>query len=265
MVHVNLNGITYDIPTTWDDVTVQKQMKVEELSSNHSEEGSLASDLKKQIAVISGYCGIPVDVVRTMQFGQMKDILGHLKFITIPLDTSPISKFEHRGIKYSVIPSLLKSEFQDFISLESVLEMKKNRLHEALPLIISILAKREVLNGSNQLAKQYESLSDFDIEERAKTFMDLPITIASKLQSFFLTSGKLQSIGSEQLLQAQNQLITAQIESILTTPKPQNTGGWLTRLLRGTLRLYLRFLKRNWKRLYYGLPLKTSQLKETIR
>jgi hypothetical protein len=150
------------------------------------------------------------------------------------------------------MPSLLKSEFQDFLSLEGILDMYKSKLHEALPLIIAILAKREILNGTDKVLTAYESLSDYDIETRAKEFHTLPLPIAHKIRSFFLTKELLHSLDSKQLLTSQNQLITQQIDYMLNMPKQQNTGGLLTRCLRGICRIYLRFLKRNLNKLSFG-------------
>jgi hypothetical protein len=91
-----------------------------------------------------------------------------------PLPIEPISEFEYKGEKYSVVETLLKQEAQDFLTLTSI-EGRK----DALFYVVAVLSKK---NGNGK----YESLSDIDSEHRAKHFQDLPLTVANRIHVFFV-------------------------------------------------------------------------------
>jgi hypothetical protein len=112
-----------------------------------------------------------------MHINHIKNILTEIEFIKTPLQSNPIHEFEFKGEKYNVTQSLLKSEFQDFLSLETLLENHKNNLYNALSTIVAILAK-----------KDGESLDDYDIESRSELFRQLPIAVAHVYILFFCTT-----------------------------------------------------------------------------
>lgn len=235
MKHVKLsNQTTIDIPTCWEDITLKQQLTVERLVSENEEE-------YKSLAIVAGYCNLTIDQVKKLHVNDIKKVLSQLTFIKSPISSDPISEFEYDGEKYFLIPTLLKGEFQDFLSIETLLENYKGKEYLALPYIIAIVAK-----------KKNETLSDFTLESRAIHFENLPISIANKIWFFFALTAQLSIPDSQRMEQSNNQ-INESINSMSSTLKKQNGGGLLTRLLRVTLRFYLNFLKRNWNKYYSGL------------
>ncbi len=238
---LKIDETTYNIPTSWNDITLQQQIEVEKLIDEHQD--------FKQIAILSGYLKIEVDVIKKLHFNTVRKLMSELQFMQQQLPVEPVHEFEHRGNKYYVIPSMLKGEFQDFISFEQVREQYKDKPFAGLPLMIAILCKRAD-----------ESLDDYDIQERSKEFMDLPLPIANGLSTFFLTSAKLLNPDYNSVLQMQDQNIRQSTNSMLNTLKNSVGGGLLIRLLRVLLRTYILFLQKIWKRSYSGY---TSEMKRT--
>jgi len=228
------------IPTSWDQITIRQQMEVERLSEENP-------DLKS-IAFIAGYCNIPFDEVKKMNIKDVKSILERLTFFSEPLPTDPIAQFEYKGETYDVVQSLLKGEFQDYVSLQTTQDNFKSQPYKALPYVVAIMCK-----------KYGESLSDFDVEERASHFLELPISIASRVNAFFLHSLRLFSINYHDLLKASNHQLMESMTHIIDMGKKPVGGGIFTRLLMATLRVYIRFLRRSWKSYCIGLTSKTEK------
>jgi hypothetical protein len=240
MTKLNIDGKIISVPESWTDVTIKQQLQVERLAKDNPD--------FKSLAIIAGYCGIDILEVKRMSLQDIKGILDKLGFINSPQSKDPIHEFEFKGVKYSIMRTLLKSEFQDFLSLETVIQNHKDNLYNALPTIVAILAKKEG-----------ESLDQFDIEERAKLFQELPITIAHRVYVFFCLVAMMSSTDSHKMLAHQDRGIQELLKNMNDTLTRPASGGLLMRLLKVTLRSYLKFLKRKWKRFYSGLPLEAGK------
>ena len=168
MKKFRLDKVDYQVPTSWDEVTLKQQMQVSSDADNIKVE-----ELKK-MAVISGYCNIPIEVMRKTSMNKLNNLWKHLTFLNEKLPEESIAEFNYKGDKYSIIEYLINNQFQDYVSLMTAQENHKDDLWNALPIMIAVLAKKEG-----------ETLDDFDLDERAKHFEDLPITIANLLKVFF--------------------------------------------------------------------------------
>lgn len=243
-----------DIPTKWEEITLKQQIQVSTDSEQYTNETT------KKLALISGYCGIPVQEIKRATPDEVAPLFQHMKFLAEPIPEKPLMEFEFRGEKYYVIQNLAKQEFQDFISLEAALSNENNDTYKALPTIIAIMAKRKKANGET------ESLDDYDVEERAKVFEELPISIANGIGVFFYHNVKVSTMAS-QLFSKPEKGIAMKVREVENSLNRSAGGGLLHRLLRGILKIYLRFLKRNVKSLLGSTPSKsfTVRWKQTFR
>lgn len=232
MKQIELNGIKYNVPTSWEDITIKDQIRVSEISQKYT-------GLTSQLQLLAGYSNIPVDVLKHINIKHLPELLSNLEFINEPLNQDPISKFEYKGDKYYVMPTLIDGEFQDFISLESVIQMYAEKPADGLPFIIAILCKREG-----------ETLDSFDIEERAKHFLDLPIDIANRVSVFFSQLEKLSMINTPTFLEQYQKEVDKkainQLNELENTMKQSDGQGWLGRLQRKILLKYVQYLKKNY-------------------
>ena len=227
MKTITLNRIKYQCPTKWGDITLRQQIKVSQDADKE--------DNFKILALMSGYCDIPMDVLKKVRFSQVQKVFKNLAFLKdVEIPKKAIVDFEFKGEKYTIVDSLMNEEFQDWVSCETAFQNHKDNIWDALPYLIAVLAKREG-----------ESLDDYDLDERAELLKDIPIDIANGISVFFSANVKLSKLSS--LLYSNRNLIVQQkVEEVLSTLNKQDGGGLLTRWLRGILRWYTKYLKRVW-------------------
>lgn len=235
MKNIKVNGNSYQIPTDWNEITLGKQLEVERLSAENPD--------YKILAVIAGYTGIQIDELKKLNVNEVKVIYELLGFLNTPLPNTSISEFEYKGEKYYLIPSLLKAEFQDFLSIETAMQNFKASQYKALPYIIAVVSKKKKDNG-------YESLSDYDLEQRAKHFLELPISIANQVNVFFCLVELMSNLDYQQYLEGLNLNIVESINNTILLTNKQVGTGWLTRLQMKALSIYLKFIKLRWTKYY---------------
>ena len=240
---IQLNNQKYQCPTSWDDVTLADQIRIADIAAKHT-------GLTSQLQLIAGYANIPVDEIKHTHISKLPTLVKHLEFVSEELDKEPISEFEHKGHKYYLMPTLLNGEFQDFISLEAVMANNSDNPYEGLPMMIAIIAKRE-----------NESLDDYDLEERSKEFLDLPIVIANKVSGFFLNFAQISLLSTPTFLNQYqekiNQEVTRGFEELENTIRQSGGQGLLGRFQRWTLRKYVKSLKKNWSSSLIGTQSKS--------
>lgn len=226
-----IDNTTYNIPERWEEITFEKQIAVERYAK---EEPAF-----QELCIIAGYCNIPLSDLKHLHINTVVKLLENLEFIKTPQTSAAITSFVHHGSEYLVMPSLLKAEFQDFISLEVLREQHKDRLYEGLPMMIAILAKREG-----------ETLDSFEVEQRAKEFYDLPITIANGLYAFFLHSSILYSTDLRESAAFQDQVIQQQLDSIKNILNKQAGKGLPLRWRALILKKFVKSIESRWNSYY---------------
>ena len=234
MKQIKLNGKSYSCPQSWAEVTLKQQMKV----SADTEKIKLES--LKKYAILSGYAGIDVQELKHSKISDLTMLFKALAFINEDLPTTPIIEFRFKDNDYYCGQNLVEMEFQDFISIENAISETSGHTHNALPTILAVMCKRKKANGI------LETIDDYDINERAKLFLDLPISIAHQLSLFFSTSEKIFSAVSQSFLNpdSQKELVEKQIDSAETTLKELAGRGWLTRCATGIFRYWVKSTRR---------------------
>lgn len=242
MKRLELNDIKVNIPDGWNEVTVAQQIEVEKLSADEPE--------FKSLAIIAGYCSVPMLELKKTNVNNLKKIIDAMTFINEPMKNQPVMDFEHKGIKYSVIQSLMKAETQDFLSVDGYLKQYKDREYLALPIIIAILSKRKLADG------KYESIDQFDIAKRAKEFEDLPMSVAGGIWFFFAVTSKLSTLQPNgTTLKQMDEHLNKSMTSTVATLRNLAGGRWYMRLLKVILLNYVQYLQKSWKRYYTGINL----------
>ncbi len=231
MKKIKIDNVEYSCPTSWDDVTLKQQIQVSKVSD------SIENESLKKIAILSGYANIPYEVLKKTKLSELNDLFKHIKFINKPLPTTPITDFEFRGEHFYVGQVLIEIEFQDYISIENILQQYKDNTYEALPTVIAVMAKRKKADGS------FESLDDYDVVDRAKQFENLPLTTANRMSVFFYNNEKLSQIALK-LYSNPSLLVEMRINEVLNILKQSDGKGWLTKCAYGILRIYIKFIRR---------------------
>lgn len=232
MKKIIFNEKEYIIPTCWEEVTIKMVMTTEILSD--------LFPTAPAVALLSAYSGIPLDELRLAKIEQVQQLMEVLSFINTPYEPIASYSFEFKGVTYSCKDELVEQNFEDYISVQTVLYNHKDEPLMALPKLVAIMCK-----------KDGETLSDFDVDERAEEFMELPITLARNIEAFFLASTNyykeitlLSSTQSEQgeLIRHKFQ----ELENIMKTRRAEHGILSPTNCQIGIYLLYLKYIKHLW-------------------
>lgn len=171
MKRIQIKNETYNLPMSWDEITVNQLVKIETL--NKDEEVSLQR--MNNIAAILLNC--EADIMAEMAIDEYMQLLADIT--DVMGSSSPSTKFQKiitlDGVKYEAkeVQEWNTREFTDFDTLSSD---KTN-----LPLLLALIYREEgeELNSSNYAEK---------IKEKAVKFNELPASVAIGAISFFSKS-----------------------------------------------------------------------------
>ena len=236
MKKIQFNNKEFNIPQKWDEITLEQQIKVSDIVSIQSH--------VKMLSILSAYTGIPVQELKTSPIYKVEKVMQHLKFINEPIPSEPVLKFLFKDEYYYITENIIEQQFQDYISIQTILMENKDNIWKALPFMIAVLAKKEG-----------ETLDDYDVYERAEEFKQLPLPIVNGINSFFLSSKKVLEY-SILLSSQENQIkIVEEKEKELKNllkQSDQHTGGtlftrWLITLYKKLILLFVNRLVKYFK------------------
>lgn len=243
MKEIQFNNKKYKIPTDWDEITLEMQMQVSRVSALQKH--------VKMIGIIAGYCGIPVDELKVAKINKIYDLMKSLIFMKIDIPINKKLEWEFEGFNYKVDKNLGDMQFQDFVSIQTILAENQDTYYDALPILVAVICKREG-----------ETLDDYDLIERSKIMKKMPISVASSIASFFLFRENYSKLLTHlSLPHVQQNILLGKLNELKTTQNPldQRHGGkWLTRLLLGILRRYTKFLEKILMKYFNTIQSKSS-------
>ena len=230
MKQITFNDKPYEVPTTWEDVTVGMAMQAAELSELLGE--------APLIAIISAYTNIPLQQLKSDKSAQVHQIEQDMQFIYTSYVASPQTSFEHKGVTYSCSEDLIHQPFEDWVSVQTALFNYKARPELVLPRLVSIMCKKEG-----------ETLDDFELVDRQEIMKSLSLTKAKDIECFFLTT--LQGYKSITLLSSTETELREivlhkvnELQNTMKTRKAQSGTFSGTRLRIGIYQLQLWWVKR---------------------
>lgn len=244
MITISVNDVKYKVPQSWDDITIAQQIEISEVVNRDEQ--------FRNLHLVSTYTGIPLDLVKRMNINQFKQVLDIMKFLTVPYKPKIIKSFTHNGKEYFLADSLLAGETQDFLSIEGILKRYKDNQTKALPYVIAIVAKQNS-----------EKLDDYDVWKRGEEFKTLPYSVANNVWFFFAQTEKALSINIKQFLGIQDKVMEASLSYSESTLKQSVGQTWLKKLLKATLLLYIRFIRKSWKN--FSTTIQSEPSKENWR
>lgn len=254
---------TVMVPQSWDDISVKTYQRIMALSKpeimqdkeEKEYEENFFDEINYQIKMLSIYLDCDEKLVRNMDSNEMSSIIKNdLKFLKEELPEQPINEFTFKGQRYVVVPSLLKTQFQNFVSLENLLQ--HSDFIKVIHYVVAVMARKS----------ETETLDDYDVEERAKEFLELPITTANRVSVFFYRFGKnFETV--MQLYSNPELIIREKLKEIMIILKPQVGRGWFTNFVNSILRRLIIFLSRFVMKHYIGTVLKssTTESKECLK
>lgn len=189
MLKVKIEGEVYKFPTGWEQITIEKYIKFQELLSQYDEETlqSFMQDDKDQTEfilfcakVVAFWGGINDDTINKCDINDIYNAFNKLsKFFELPDIDKEFKGFKYKGDEYLLPEQLMKGstliEFLEGMQLEKSAEELKAGNWAVLPKIIAILARPK--------GEEYDS-NKLDI--RALMFNNLTMDIVTNI-AFFLT------------------------------------------------------------------------------
>ena len=145
------------LPKSWNDVTVEQYIEVK-----NSINGT--SNFESQLELLGVLADVPTDELEELELDEFGALLSEVSFIQSEPNKRPTQTIGDYHLK-----PLNKIKVEEFLDLEYY--VTKDYI-EHLPIICAILYKKTLVNEwRHTLFEPHE----YDIEERAKVFLDLSI------------------------------------------------------------------------------------------
>ena len=247
MKNIQFKNEDYQVPQSWDEVTLKMIMESDRLNEIVPEIPLLT--------IVSAYTGIPLKKITSASAHELEPLLDDMDFLYTPYSATPINHFRFNDETYLTKENILDEPFSTWVSIQTILYNYKDDPVKGLARMIAVLCKKE-----------NETIDDFDLNDRARLFENLPITIAKNIESFFLNSQKMLSISLD-LFSNQEKLKEGilqqcqELKDIMKKYVEQNGGSWLMRLRIGFYQIYLWYLTHLLERYFSSIPTESSKKK----
>jgi len=168
MVKLNLEidgeNKTYDIPTQWDDVTVDKFIEIVKLNEKKD-----INDLEKVMELMNILTTIPKDDVELLPVESFMEIQNNFSFVKTDVDKKMKDSIVIDGEEYFV-----KNDFNDLtmgesITIETLLKEADNPMY-ILDKMLCLFLRKKKENG------KLESFKTTFLTDRIDIFRNAPIT-----------------------------------------------------------------------------------------
>jgi len=183
MVKLNLEidgeNKTYDIPTQWDDVTVDKFIEIVKL-----DEKKHINDLEKVMELMNILTTIPKDDVELLPVESFMEIQNNFSFVKTDVDKKMKDSIVIDGEEYFV-----KNDFNDLtmgesITIETLLKEADNPMY-ILDKMLCLFLRKKKENG------KLESFKTTFLTDRIDIFRKAPITEVYNNLIFFSSGGDI--------------------------------------------------------------------------
>lgn len=246
MKTIQFNNKEYDIPTEWNDVSIQDQIEVSKIKDEQQH--------VKILAIISGYGKIPVDELKTVPFHKVENLFSNFTFVKEEIPRVPITGFTHNGEKYYLQEDIFEMKTEDFVAIMTAQENNRENLMEAYPILLAILYRKE---GE-------ESLDDYNLDKRVEEFKHLPLPIGYSAYAFFLNSSNLlnrtSQIYSPQSLKFAVSEKFNELSNTLKQSATRSGTKWYIRLQSLITMWYINYLKKSWDKHFNLSPSKNTTI-----
>lgn len=261
MKRVILNELEYIIPTSWDDITIKDYQRIYKQIGIYNESVKEKKinefdDVMESIKLVSAYSSIPEKELKIADISNVIGIINDMSFIKEEIPSKQIVEFKFKNKLYNVIQSLHKQQFQDYVSLENILQRGNNI--ENMHYILAIMSRIGV----------EETLDDYDVDERANEFLNLDIITANNISVFFSSLEKVYTQIS-MLSSHPKEVIQMKAQEVMNSLNELDGQGWYTRWQIGITKRLVSYLeKKSMKYFTSRVPkysIKESKLKIIIK
>ena len=151
---------TYNVPATWDELTLGRYMRIMKVLKDKEE----TSDIERLVRIINCLSKIPKKHIYSLEVNSLKALGKH---ITNFLESEPNDELEHlvtiEDIEYGFHPKLFDMSLGEFVDLETYMKDIDNNMHNIMSVLYRPVTQKDEEN--KYLIEEYEPS-----EERANLF-----------------------------------------------------------------------------------------------
>lgn len=201
-VNIDVEGVkmNYQVPSSWDEVTVEQFTKLYRVKSPNTNE------LLGAVTMISALSGIEEGIILQMDIDDFRELSTKLLFITKEVPREDTEFVEINGEEYFLYTDFNRLTTGEVITLETILESAEYDVHKIMPDLLCLFLRKKDKEG------KLEKFTT-DMLKRKEIFLSIPITKIYHLFSFFLIGGNTSANNTKDSTRNEDQLMTPKEDS----------------------------------------------------
>lgn len=179
MIKLIVEEKEYNLPTTWEEVTIEQFQKLDLIGKNLDEVDSLCQ-------IISTLSGMPMEEIDELPYTCYKDLKKALNYLATDMGKELKYMFELNNEAYGLSYDVPKYSTREYLDADTLSKDKENMV-DNLHLLMAVLYRpvTEVGENTNKLGYKIAPYKTEDLEARGILFKNAPITIAIAAMLFF--------------------------------------------------------------------------------
>jgi len=165
MINLEYKGETYELPTKFSEITLNKYMKIVALDVKDK-------PISKLVDILSILTGLSIDEIKDISVDQVGAITNHLQFLFKSETKVLIDQVKINGKWYGFNKNLHKIKFGEYIDLEefSKKEQLSKNLHILMAMLYRPLKQRKKSSTLHNFIKNYiydreKLVKEYEIEK----------------------------------------------------------------------------------------------------
>lgn len=174
-VNIEIEGLnkTYNIPTSWDEVSVRQFNQLYRFKNENSNE------LLGVVNLISAISDIDTSILLQMDIDDFKSLTSQVEFVTTEVPKVEVDYLEVNGDKYYLYTDFNKLTTGEVITLETILESSNFDIHKVMTDLLCLFLRKKDSEG------RFEKFTT-DMLKRKDMFLELPVSQIYHVFGFFL-------------------------------------------------------------------------------
>jgi len=195
-VNIDLEGInkTYNLPSSWDEVTVEQFIKLYNYKSTSNE-------LLSAVNLVSSISDIDPSILLQMDIDDFKILANQVKFLSTEVNRKDVDYLDLNGDKYYLYSDFNKLTTGEVITIETILDSANYDVHKVMADLLCLFLRKKDENG------KYEKFST-DMLNRKDMFLKLPISEIYHVFGFFLDGRNISTSNTKDSTRNNDQSMT---------------------------------------------------------
>ena len=174
-VNIEVEGLnkTYNIPTSWNEVSVRQFNQLYRFKNENSNE------LLGVVNLISAISDIDTSILLQMDIDDFKSLTSQVEFVTTEVPKVEVDYLQVGEDKYYLYTDFNKLTTGEVITLETILESSNFDIHKVMTDLLCLFLRKKDSEG------RFEKFTT-DMLKRKEIFLELPVSQIYHVFGFFL-------------------------------------------------------------------------------